>query len=94
AEIVGQAPCTVVPRSLRLGSSSINKDHPLVQAGIAMGRNTYGSPTLSDQAALSCPSLKLGPGDSKRSHTANEYIYVHEIEEAVSLYIQLLEQVL
>lgn len=94
AEIVGQAPCTVVPRSLRLGSSSINKDHPLVQAGIAMGRNTYGSPTLSDQAALSCPSLKLGPGDSKRSHTADEYIYVHEIEEAVTLYIQLLEQVL
>ena len=94
AEIVSQAPCQVTARSLRLGSSSIDKNHPLVQAGIALGRNTYGSPTLSDQAALSCPSLKLGPGDSTRSHTADEYIYVHEIEEAVKLYIQLLEQVL
>lgn len=94
ADIVGQAPCSVTPRSLRLGSSSIDKNHALVQAGVALGRNTYGSPTLSDQAALSCPSLKLGPGDSKRSHTADEYIYVHEIEEAVKLYIQLLEKVL
>jgi acetylornithine deacetylase len=79
---------------LRLQSSSIDNNHPLVVAGIAMGRNTYGSPTLSDQAALSCPSLKLGPGDSTRSHTANEFIYENEIKEAVRLYIELLDQVI
>lgn len=90
-----ESPCDVItPRSLRLNSSSIPKDHPLVQAGIALGRETYGSPTLSDQAVLTCPSLKLGPGDSTRSHSANEYIYVHEIEEGIELYIKLLEKVL
>jgi acetylornithine deacetylase len=94
AEIVGQAPCEVTPRSLRLQSSSINKDHPLVIAGVGMGRNTYGSPTLSDQAALNCPSLKLGPGDSTRSHTADEFIYTNEIKEAVRIYIELLTEVI
>ena len=94
ADIVSQAPCEITPRSLRLQSSSIDKEHPLVIAGIAMGRNTYGSPTLSDQAALTCPSLKLGPGDSTRSHTANEFIYTDEIKEAVRLYIELLHQVI
>jgi acetylornithine deacetylase len=69
-------------------------DHPLVQAGIALGRETYGSPTLSDQSVLSCPSLKLGPGDSTRSHTADEFIYVKEIEEGITLYIQLLTKIL
>ncbi|MEL4308400.1 M20 family metallo-hydrolase [Joostella sp. CR20] len=88
------APCEVTPRSLRLNSSAIPKDHPLVKAGIELGRETYGSPTLSDQAALSCASLKLGPGDSTRSHSANEFIYVHEIEEGIDLYIKLLEKVL
>lgn len=82
------------PRSLLLNSSSIPMEHELVQAGIALGRETYGSPTLSDQAALSCPSLKLGPGDSTRSHTADEFIYVNEIEEGINLYIQLLEKIL
>ena len=67
---------------------------PLVVAGIAMGRSTYGSPTLSDQADPSCPSLKLGPGDSTRSHTADEFIYKNEIKEAVRLYIELLHQVI
>jgi acetylornithine deacetylase len=57
---------------------------------MALGRSTYGSPTLSDQAALSCPSLKMGPGDSTRSHSADEYIYVAEIEEGIELYINLL----
>ena len=90
-----EAPCTSIqPRSLRLNSSSIPKTHALVQAGIAMGRTTYGSPTLSDQAALSCPSLKLGPGDSTRSHTADEFIYLSEIEEGINIYITLLENVL
>ena len=94
ADLVGQAPCEVTARSLRLQSSSIDNNHPLVVAGVAMGRNTYGSPTLSDQAALSCPSLKLGPGDSTRSHTADEFIYENEIKEAVRLYIELLDQVI
>ena len=79
----------VCPRSLRLNSSSIPKDHEIVQAGIKLGRETYGSPTLSDQAVLSCPSLKLGPGDSLRSHTADEFIYIKEIEEGIDLYIKL-----
>jgi acetylornithine deacetylase len=69
-------------------------EHPLVQSGIALGRTTYGSPTLSDQAALNCPSLKLGPGDSRRSHTADEFIYLSEIEQGVEIYIELLESVL
>ncbi|MCK0132348.1 M20 family metallo-hydrolase [Flavobacteriaceae bacterium F08102] len=84
----------VKERSLRLNSSSIPMDHDLVKAGIALGRETYGSPTLSDQAVLSCPSLKMGPGDSLRSHTADEFIYLHEIEEGIQLYIDLLERTL
>ena len=89
------APCdSIIPRSLRLNSSSIPVDHPLIQAGIALGRDPYGSPTLSDQSVLSCPSLKLGPGDSTRSHTADEFIYVNELEEGVALYIQLLTKIL
>jgi acetylornithine deacetylase len=87
-------PCEVTPRSLRLQSSSIDENHPLVQAGKKLRRNVYGSPTLSDQAALSCPSLKLGPGDSTRSHSADEYIYVSEIEEGIALYIELVKQIL
>ncbi len=84
----------VKERSLRLNSSAIPLEHPLVKSGISLGRETYGSPTLSDQSVLSCPSLKLGPGDSLRSHTADEFIYVHEIEEGVELYIELLKNVL
>jgi acetylornithine deacetylase len=83
----------VCPRSLRLNSSSIPKNHPIVQAGIKLGRTTYGSPTLSDQAVLSCPSLKLGPGESLRSHTADEFIYINEIEEGIDLYIKILEEI-
>ena len=89
-----EAPLSLTPRSTDLNSSSIPVDHPLVQAGIALGRETYGSPTLSDQAKLSCPSLKLGPGDSTRSHTADEFIYVNEIEEGIQLYIDLLNKIL
>lgn len=89
-----EAPLSLTPRSTDLNSSSIPADHPLVQAGIELGRSIYGSPTLSDQAKLSCPSLKLGPGDSTRSHTANEFIYVSEIEEGIDLYIQLLKKIL
>ncbi|TDQ33283.1 M20 family metallo-hydrolase [Zeaxanthinibacter enoshimensis] len=86
-----EAPCQMKARSLRLNSSSIAKDHPLVLSGLEQGRSTYGSPTLSDQAALSCQSLKLGPGDSTRSHSANEFIYVSEIEEGIDLYIKILK---
>ncbi len=88
------APCEVKARSLRLSSSSIPMEHALVKAGIAAGRKTYGSPTLSDQAVLSCDSLKLGPGDSLRSHTADEFIYVSEIEAAIPLYITILKETL
>ncbi len=86
-----EAPCEVKARSLRLNSSAIDKDHPLVLSGIALGRKTYGSPTLSDQAVLICQSLKLGPGDSTRSHSADEYIYIHEIQEGIDIYIRMLE---
>ncbi|MEZ4969477.1 MAG: M20 family metallo-hydrolase [Flavobacteriaceae bacterium] len=89
--LTAEAPCEVKPRSLRLNSSSINKDHPLVKSGLALGRSSYGSPTLSDQAALNCQSLKLGPGDSTRSHSADEFIYVAEIEEGIDLYIKILQ---
>lgn len=90
-----EAPCSsIVPRSIRLNSSSIPVTHPLVVSGIELGRETYGSPTLSDQATLTCPSLKLGPGDSTRSHSADEFIYVHEIEEGIQLYIKLIEKIL
>ena len=84
----------VVERSLRLNSSSIARDHEIVRAGVSMGRELYGSPTLSDQANLSCPSLKLGPGVSLRSHTADEFIYLEEVEEGIDLYIELLERIL
>lgn len=89
-----EAPCRLKARSLRLNSSCIAPDHPLVQAGIRLGRATYGSPTLSDQAALSCPSLKLGPGDSRRSHSADEFIYLEEIGQGIALYIAMLGQLL
>ena len=90
-----KSPCTTIEaRSLRLNSSSIPIAHPLVEAGIELGRETYGSPTLSDQAVLSCPSLKLGPGFSPRSHTADEFIYLNEIEEGIDIYIKLLEKIL
>ncbi len=96
AEILQEkSPCdSIIPRSLRLNSSSIPMDHPLVVAGIEIGRTTYGSPTLSDQAVLSCPSLKLGPGDSTRSHSADEFIYINEIEEGIKIYVELLNRVI
>ncbi|MFY0629603.1 MAG: M20 family metallo-hydrolase [Flavobacteriaceae bacterium] len=92
--LVKESPCTSIEaRSLRLNSSSIPVEHELVQAGIALGRQTYGSPTLSDQSVLTCPSLKLGPGDSTRSHTADEFIYIQEVEEGIELYIELLSRI-
>lgn len=84
---------TLTPRSYRLNSSRIAPDHPLVKAGELLGCRTYGSPTLSDQALMPFPSLKMGPGDSARSHTADEYILLSEIRAAIPRYIDLLESV-
>jgi len=83
--------CEVNARSFRLNSSYIDPSHPIVQRGLALGRKTYGSPTLSDQALISFTTLKVGPGDSARSHTADEYVKLSEIEEGIRLYIELLE---
>ena len=80
----------VKPRSIRLNSSAIPLDHPIVQRGISLGLNYYGSPTTSDQAVIPYPSIKIGPGDSARSHTANEYISISEIEEGFRIYVDLL----
>jgi acetylornithine deacetylase len=86
--------CEVTPRSLRMRSSSIPLDHPVVQSGIRAGRKCYGSPTTSDKALMPFPTLKTGPGDSARSHTADEYIYLAEIEEGIESYIQLIDPIL
>lgn len=86
--------CEVKPRSIRLRSTSIPLDHPIVQSGLKLGRTYYGSPTTSDKALMPFPSLKIGPGDSARSHTANEYIYIDEIKEGIDLYIKILTQLL
>ncbi len=83
----------VHPRSVRLKPSGISVGHPIVQAGLALGRHTYGSPTTSDQAVLTCPSLKCGPGDSARSHTADEFIFLNEIDEGIRGYVAMLEGV-
>ena len=83
----------IKPRSTRLRSSAIALDHPLIKAGLDKGRNYYGSPTTSDKALMHFPALKIGPGDSARSHTADEYIYIDEIKEGIELYIQLLNQI-
>lgn len=81
---------TVEPRSMRLKSSLIPESHPLVLAGLSLGLKTYGSPTTSDKALIPVPALKLGPGDSARSHTANEFIYIHEIRDGFHKYVNIL----
>lgn len=85
--------CDVSCRSMRLRPSKIEISHPVVQAGLALGRTTYGSPTTSDQALVDAPSLKLGPGDSARSHTADEFVHLSEIHEGVELYIKMLQRI-
>lgn len=84
----------IQPRSTRLRSTAIALDHPLVKAGLNLGRTYYGSPTTSDKALMPFQTLKMGPGDSARSHTADEFIYVNEIREGIDLYIKLLDQLL
>ena len=81
----------LVPRSFRMKSSMIAMDHPIVKAGKKLGLSHYGSPTTSDKALMPFPALKIGPGDSARSHTADEYIYISEIENGISIYVQLIE---
>jgi len=84
----------VIPRSLRLNSSCISEEHPIVKAGKELGRECYGSPTSSDQAVIPFPSLKLGPGLSTRSHSADEYIFLNEIKEGIDIYIKILEKII
>lgn len=84
----------VHPRSSRLRSTAISLDHPLVQSGIALGRSYYGSPTTSDKALMPFPTLKFGPGDSARSHSADEFIWIHEIGDGIDMYIQLIDPII
>lgn len=84
----------VKPRSTRLKSSFIPLEHPIVQAGVKLGKTCYGSPTTSDKALMPFPAVKIGPGNSARSHTADEFIYLDEIREGIEFYITLLHQVL
>jgi acetylornithine deacetylase len=79
----------VQARSFRLNSSRIELSHPLVQRIIQLGGQPFGSPTLSDQALMPFPSLKMGPGQSSRSHTADEFIEISEIQEAIEFYLEV-----
>ena len=88
--INGSVRSSMTPRSLRMRSSIIPPEHPLVRAGLALGRTMYGSPTTSDKALMPFPALKIGPGDSARSHTADEYIFLKEIEDGIDIYVQML----
>lgn len=82
----------VTPRSTRINSSRIPMEHSLVKRGLELGLGYYGSPTTSDQALIPCTSIKIGPGDSARSHTADEFIYLEEIEKGIETYLRLLDK--
>lgn len=90
-EICPNVSCEVKARSFRLNSSHIEQKHPVVKACVAAGRSPYGSPTLSDQARMPFDTLKIGPGNSSRSHTANEFIELNEINEALEIYLKILD---
>ena len=81
----------VIPRSMRMRPSGIAEDHPIVKSARKLGLELYGSPTTSDQALIPVPSVKIGPGDSARSHSADEFIYVDEIRRGIETYIKLLD---
>ena len=81
------------PRTTRMKSTSIPLDHPLVKAGVKLGRGYFGSPTTSDKALMPFATLKMGPGDSARSHTPDEFIYLDEIREGIDTYIKLVQQI-
>ena len=91
-ELIRQAvpDCELTPRSTRLNPSSISPEHPIIKRLVLMGAEPFGSPTLSDQALMSWQSVKLGPGQSSRSHTADEFIYLDEMRNAIETYIKLL----
>lgn len=91
AIIQEKAGAEVKPRSTRLNASGIALDHPIVKKGLSMGLEYYGSPTLSDQALMPFTTIKIGPGQSARSHTPNEYIMLEEVREGIRIYIELLE---
>jgi acetylornithine deacetylase len=90
-EICSSVSCEVKARSFRLNPSHIEQDHPIVKSCIAAGRSPYGSPTLSDQARMPFTTIKIGPGNSARSHTANEFIELEEINEGIELYMKILD---
>lgn len=85
--------CEVTPRSMILNASAIAEEHPLVEAGIQLGRKVYGSPTSSDMAVMNFPAVKMGPGNSLRSHTPDEFIFIEEIESGIEIYIQMLSKI-
>ncbi|MEX0883455.1 MAG: M20 family metallo-hydrolase [Cyclobacteriaceae bacterium] len=89
-ELAAVLKASLVPRSMRLSSSRIDLEHPMVKTAKNMKIKLFGSPTLSDQALIPFPSVKIGPGDSARSHSPDEFIFVEEVEEGISLYINLL----
>lgn len=91
-QIRQQVHCEVKARSFRLNSSRTEIDHPFVRRAQMMGKEPFGSPTLSDQALMPFPSVKIGPGQSSRSHSADEYIELMEIREAIDTYVRLLDQ--
>ena len=87
-----QVSCEIKARSFRLNSTRTDMDHPFVRRALMMGCQPFGSPTLSDQALMHFPSVKMGPGQSVRSHSADEYIELMEIREAIDMYVRLLDQ--
>lgn len=91
---INNAAVTLTPRSMRIKSSGIALEHPLVKAGMTIGSKPYGSPTTSDKALVSFPALKMGPGESARSHSADEFVFEAEIEHGIQKYIELLDQLL
>lgn len=89
--VKGQVSCDVKERSTRLNSSHIDVSHPVVQRGIALGLEPFGSPTTSNQAVVDFTTLKIGPGQSSRSHTADEFIKIEEISSSIDLFVSLLD---
>lgn len=90
--IRASVPCEVNARSTRLNSSHISEDHPIVRKGLSMGLEAFGSPTCSNQTLCNFTTIKIGPGDSSRSHTADEYIRLSEIRDGIGIFVKLLDK--
>lgn len=86
--------CEIIPRSLGLRPSSVELNHPIISIAQELNIETFGSPTMSDQAHLNCQSVKIGPGNTLRSHTADEFVKIDEIESGLKIYNLLLERLL